>query len=128
MSTSRNTLYNLAGAVASLALSLVVIPLYIRQIGEARYGVLAIVWMLLGYFGLFDMGLSRATAQAVAANAAVGSERQSNIVWAALIANLGFGAVDVALVLRGLASNPAVQTLAQAGVAPSRRPPFVTVP
>ncbi len=109
MSTGRNTIYNVAGAVVSIAITVVTVPLYIHQIGDARYGVLAIVWMLLGYFGLFDMGLSRATAQAVAAHTGAGPEKQNDIIWAALLSNLGFGsigAVALWLVARWALAGP----------------------
>lgn len=90
MSIKRHTLYNLSGSLAGLAISLVTVPLYIHHIGAARYGALAIVWLLLGYFGLFDLGMGRATAQAVATDGAQ-TDRLRQIVWSALAVNLVMG-------------------------------------
>jgi O-antigen/teichoic acid export membrane protein len=57
-----NILYNFGGGVAPILVSILTIPAYLRIIGDARYGILSIIWMVFGYFGLFDFGLSRATA------------------------------------------------------------------
>ena len=63
---ARNTLWNLIGYVAPLAVAVVVVPLLIRHLGTAKYGILTIAWSVVGYFGIFDMGLSNALTKFIA--------------------------------------------------------------
>lgn len=67
MSLKRNTLWNLAGTGLPLLLGAVTIPYLIKTTGLETFGVLTLVWALIGYFSLFDFGLGRALTQQVAA-------------------------------------------------------------
>jgi O-antigen/teichoic acid export membrane protein len=79
-------------------MSFVTVPVYLRLIGPERYGVLAIAWLLLGYFGLFDLGLGRATSFRIAALRGADGQARSDTFWAALAINIGMGLIG-ALIL-----------------------------
>lgn len=63
---ARNAAYNLVGQALPLAVGLVAIPFAARYLGTERFGVLGLVWALIGSFGLLDLGLGRATTKYVA--------------------------------------------------------------
>lgn len=66
---ARNTVLNLAGQAAPLAAAIVAIPFLANSLGPERFGMLSLAWVLVGYFGLFDLGLGRALTHAVAQSA-----------------------------------------------------------
>ena len=64
-SIRKNIIWNLLGNILPLAVGLIIFPLIISAYGTDRFGLLALAWSLVGYFSLFDMGLSRALTQIV---------------------------------------------------------------
>jgi len=98
MSTiARHTLYNLAGSGIPLLLFVVTIPIYIALIGAERYGVLAIVWLVLGFFGLMDMGLGRAVTQKIASLSGTRSCEHRAVLGTAIVINLVIGLIGAGL-------------------------------
>lgn len=66
MSLKKNTVWNLLGSGLPLLLAAVAIPFIIRHAGVEAFGILTMIWALIGYFSLFDFGLGRALTQQVA--------------------------------------------------------------
>ena len=62
----RHTLYNLIGLGLPLVAAVLTIPLLIEALGVERFGMLALIWALVSYFGLFDLGLGRALTRELA--------------------------------------------------------------
>ncbi len=56
----RHSLLNLIGLGGPLLLALYAIPVLVTGLGTPRFGLLTLVWALVSYFGLFDLGLARA--------------------------------------------------------------------
>jgi O-antigen/teichoic acid export membrane protein len=89
---ARNTVWNLVGQLAPMAVGLVAIPRLIHAIGTDRFGVLTIAWMVVGYFSFFDLGLGRAMTNLVAQKLATGSDRElPSIIWTANLLMFAMG-------------------------------------
>lgn len=84
-------------------------PLLIEAMGLARFGVLSLAWVIVGYFSMFDLGLGRAITQLVAQKIGIGEENDiPPLVWIAmgLMAILGVvGAMVVAFLSPWLVGN-----------------------
>jgi O-antigen/teichoic acid export membrane protein len=86
-----NSVYNLAGSIVPLVTSFVTVPLFLHRIGETRYGILALTWLFAGYFGIFDMGLSRATSNLIARLHDQPDADRRSVFFTALMINGAFG-------------------------------------
>jgi O-antigen/teichoic acid export membrane protein len=70
MASSRlllNTGWNLAGQGVPIIVAIAAVPVLIHTLGEAKFGILGLGWLVTGYFALFDFGISRATTRLMAA-------------------------------------------------------------
>jgi O-antigen/teichoic acid export membrane protein len=63
---TKNTLWNLLGHGLPLIVGVVTIPALVDKLGTERFGVLAILWVVIGYFSLFDFGIGRALTKMIA--------------------------------------------------------------
>jgi len=75
VSLRHNTLWNLAGAGLPLLVAAGGVPYLLKHTGVEVFGLLTLVWGLIGYFSLFDLGLGRALTQQVAQSLAGGHDR-----------------------------------------------------
>ena len=93
MSLGKNTLLNLSSAIIPMFVTLLTVPPFLDMIGLERYGILAIIWVLLGYFGFMDFGFGRAVAQRMAKMKNATEEERSRLLWTALSAIFLLGIV-----------------------------------
>jgi O-antigen/teichoic acid export membrane protein len=67
-------------------------------LGAARFGVLTLVWMLVGYFCIFDLGLGRALTRMAAERLGAGRDDEvPGLFWTSLVMMIGIGSAGSAL-------------------------------
>jgi len=91
MSLGKHSIANLVGALVPMIVGLITVPLYLHYIGPERFGVLAVILALLGYFGFFDLGMGRAVTQRMARLTDAQEIDRSNLLWTALTASFLLG-------------------------------------
>ncbi|NLE06602.1 MAG: oligosaccharide flippase family protein, partial [Crenarchaeota archaeon] len=105
---AKNTIWEFAGIVTPLFFGLFAIPMLIHGMGKERFGLLSIIWMGVGYFSLFDMGLGRALTKLVADR--LGSKKLDDLgplIWTSLCIIFILGILGSLIVIFG--SKPLIQ-------------------
>ena len=77
MKVSRSILWNVSGTALPLVVGIAVIPTIVNRLGVERFGLLSVIWVVIGYLSLFDLGLSRTLTKVTADR--VGSPAEEEI-------------------------------------------------
>ncbi|HEX4603963.1 MAG TPA: flippase [Candidatus Angelobacter sp.] len=94
---ARNAVWNLIGSCSPILVAIVCLPVLKTTLGTDRLGIISLAWAIIGYFGFFDLGLSRALTKLVAEK--LGAQRLEEIpamVWTSLFLMGGIGVVSAA--------------------------------
>ena len=119
---ARNTVFNILGRAIPALIGIPCVPFIVRGLGPDRFGLLGIIWALLIYFNLFDLGFGRASVKLIAElRAGERPEMVQTVVWTSLAAQavLGFAGsvvfylVTPAFVERVLKVPPAMRAEAR---------------
>ncbi|HVC28076.1 MAG TPA: flippase [Gammaproteobacteria bacterium] len=112
MSRVRNTAYNLLGSLSPMLVALVTVPLYIKYIGAAEYGILTIAWLLMGYSTYAEFGLGQSVANEIARLGEGRIAERNAVFWTGFWPALFFGLLlGFVIVISGTALVPAWTTL-----------------
>lgn len=110
-------LWSIVGQVLPLAVAMVTIPKLLHTLGDARFGLLMLFWMLVGYFTILDLGLGRALILVFSRlRLGVDKDEISSVFWTGSAILFSVGTV-VAILVQALA--PRISDLL--GVAPALR-------
>lgn len=98
MTLRHNTIWNLVGSVVPLIAAVAFIPYCLDRLGSEAFGILTLIWALIGYFSLFDFGIGRALTCELGKLGAVGRAGQAvTVMRAGLVLTLMTGMAGGAL-------------------------------
>src|SRR5262249_51231401 len=89
---ARNATLNLLAEVWTFLVLIVAMPKLVSSLGETRFGLFSLAWVIIGYLAFLDIGVNRAATKFVSEYLAERDlESTRGIVRAALAANLALG-------------------------------------
>ncbi len=89
---AKNVVINLMGLCIPIVIGIAAIPFAIKGLGTVQFGILTLLWVLLGYMGILDFGLGRATTKLVAQS--MGDEKVAPLpalFWTAALGSIVLG-------------------------------------
>lgn len=97
---ARNSLYNIITQVLVSVAAVVSIPTVVHGIGEEQFGLLTMIWLVVGYFSVLDFGVGQASIKFLSEQFARGDRAQAaSTVWVAAGASALFGVVGSLVLL-----------------------------
>ncbi len=96
----KNSVYNLLGYLLPIVFAIVFIPIIIRGLGDEKFGVLNLAWIVIGYFSFFDFGLSRTLTKVVAEKISLREpDTIPKVFWTSFYLTIGFSLIGTVLIL-----------------------------
>ena len=96
---ARNSVLYFSSLAVPAVAAIFLVPVTVRALGPARFGLLALAWAVAEGSGMFDFGLGRATVRFVADGTAKGVERVREIILASVFSQTAAGIVAGLLLL-----------------------------
>jgi len=89
-----NSILNLTGNAIPLIVGVIAIPPIVRGMGVERFGILSLCWIFFSYFGIFDLGIGRASIKFISEADASGDKKKiAAIFWTSFYSQIFIGAV-----------------------------------
>lgn len=96
---ARNTFLNIVTQGAYIILAFWSLPIIVKHLGAEQFGLLAIVWAVIGYFSLMDFGISRANTKLISELRSMGDRAfEHEVIWSSIVLSVGIGILSGILI------------------------------
>ena len=90
----KNSTYNILGYGIPLVFAVFLIPALLNNLGTERFGLLNLIWIIIGYSSFFDFGIGRSLTKVIAEKIGTAQSNQiPGIFWNALYLMLGISLI-----------------------------------
>lgn len=90
----KNSIYNIIGEIVPALVAFIAIPIILNNIGISKFGLLSLMWVVVGYFSIFDFGVGKSLTRVISDKKINNNkEKEAEIFWTSLILLLIFGIV-----------------------------------
>jgi len=97
---AKNTFYNLLTQGFLLLIALWSLPKIVQGLSDERFGLLSIIWAVIGYFTLLDFGISRANTKFLSEALALEDDQQIiKIIWNSIFVTGLIGIITAIIVI-----------------------------
>jgi len=99
-SIAKNSIYNILGNIIPLIFALALIPIIIDGLGEEKFGILNLAWVVIGYFSFFDFGIGRTLTKIIAEKIGLKqTEKIPSLFWTSLYLMLGISLLGTLILI-----------------------------
>jgi len=96
----KSSVWNLVGGSVPLIVGFLSIPFAIKGLGKEGFGILTIAWVVLGYFGMFDLGFAQATTKYCSQYLAKKEiDKFTSVFWVSLISSFSMGILGCVILM-----------------------------
>lgn len=83
---------NFGAQLLVVVVAFICLPILVKLLSPTDFGLLSLLWAVIGYFTLFDFGISRAVTKLLASLRGNDDEQElSSIIWASLVVGTSIG-------------------------------------
>ncbi|HSP89242.1 MAG TPA: oligosaccharide flippase family protein, partial [Ignavibacteriaceae bacterium] len=94
-SIAKNTIYNLLGYGIPLVFAVILLPFLIKGLGDERFGILNLIWIIIGYASFLDFGIGKSLTKIIAEKVSLNQAIQiPPIFWTSLFLMLSISVLS----------------------------------
>lgn len=90
----KNAAISIGGSGAIALMGLIAVPILVERLGAAKFGIISLAWIVIGYASILDLGLGRALTKMTADRLGAGRPQDiPGLFWSALFTLAAIGVV-----------------------------------